>query len=587
MEGFTLTFTPFAISFQNTQQIRNHALNLIENCTKANQLNVVIRAVKSLENALRKPVAFFGREITLEEEQRWIPQQLKILDIFNDLIKENTNPLVHLNIIDALLWHTDYNSLVKVKRKAKKVLKSIPKSYELKVTAALRHSYNWDWLFERKKHSILNSDIRSKRAEGICLHIAKELLQRHPDAKEGMQNLNARLEDIACIGVSCFPKTFLSQLSQLNPIYAEKICEGLIENPDFPLAKYFYWLLSGIINTNFNKAITIAQRAVNTKQHTLCQAMTWRYFNIDITKKLLNHTNPIVRQLAISSLSAIYSAEPKLAVETALTVDIGNSTELASGLCQVFDEYAISPNFLKDEELVTLLEKLEPVKNIEEYHISGFIAYASKRIPRYLINLLINRIKRLEEKREENYQPLPYIGFHHELDGLADSHEYEDILRDIRQEALKKTYYISFWIPKLFKEASLGFNSISLKVLEEWITSTDAATIETVSLLLVDAHEELIFQHIEFVTKLIEQAYNLGDECYQTVKYHLLESATSGVHFRAIGHPAPEDITLQEQASAVAAQFTVGSPTYRFYYSLSKYARANIQHELELDEEFD
>ncbi|GAB1545424.1 hypothetical protein NUACC21_81000 [Scytonema sp. NUACC21] len=230
-ENFTVTFTPFAVSFENTQQIRQQALQLIVNCTKATELNVVNRAVKSLENALQKPVAFFGREITLEEEQRWIPEQSKILDELNSLIKENINPIVNLSIIDALLWHTSHNNLTKIKRKAKKVLKSIPKSFELKLTAALRHSNKWDWLFEQKKRSSINSDIRSKRAEGICLHIAKELLQKYPDAKEGMQNISTKLEDLVRTGVSPFPNTFLGQLSELNPKYAEKICEELIASP--------------------------------------------------------------------------------------------------------------------------------------------------------------------------------------------------------------------------------------------------------------------------------------------------------------------------------------------------------------------
>ncbi|MGF2037349.1 MAG: caspase family protein [Nostoc sp. CmiVER01] len=586
-ESFTLTFTPFAVSFQNTQQIREQALQLIINCTKATELNVVIRAVKSLENALRKPVASFGREITLEEEQQWIPEQLKILDNFSSLIQENINPLVNLSIINALLWHTSYNSFTKVKRKAKKVLKSIPKSFELKLTAALRHSYDWDWLCEQEKHSSINSDILNKRAEGICLHIAKELLQRYPDATEGMENISAKLEDLVGTGVSPFPYTFLGKLSQLNPSYTEKICEKLIANPDSPLTIYLYSLLFGVINTNYSQAIAIVQRGVDTDHPTLCQAIAGGYFNIDITNKLLNHSNLTVKQLTIGSLPTIYSVEPRLAIETALQADIDNSTELASRLCQVFDKYAISPDVLKDEELIILLNKLEPVQNIEEYHISEFLAYASTRTPRSLINLLLRRIKRFEEAGEQNYQPLPYIAFHHGLDGLANSNEYEDILRDIRQEALIGTYYTYFWIPKLFEEASLGFNSISLKVLEEWINSKDITKIKTVSLLLSDAYQGFVFQHIEFVRKLIEQAYTLGDECYRTVKGNLLKTAISGDRSRAIGLPAPADITLEEKASTVAAQFIFGSATYKFYNYLSKYARTNIQDDLAYDEEFD
>ncbi len=585
-ESLTFTWTFFAVSFKNTYKIREDALHLIVGCTKATQLNVVIRAIKSLANALQNPVDRFDREITLEEKQQWIPEQLKILDIFNCLAQKNTKPLIHLNIIDALLCHADYNSLTKVKRKAKRIIKSIPKSFELKLTAALRHSYDWNWLFEDKKHSTINSDFQSKHAEGICLHIAKELLQRYPDAKDGMQNISAKLEDLISSGESPHADTFLRKLSQLNPKYAEQICEELIANLNSHLTRYLYSFLFGVIHTNPNQAIAIVQRAVDTEHSILCQAIADKYFHIDITRKLLNHDDFRVKQLAISSLSIIYSLEPRLAVETALTVDIGNSTELARTLCQLFEKYAISPDILTDEELVILLNKLEAVQNIDRY-INKFIAYTAKRTPRSLINLLLRRIKRFEDAGEQNYQPLPSIAFHHGLDGLANSNEYEDILRDIRQEALTGTYYTSVWINKLFKEASLRFNLISLKILEEWISSTDIEKIKTVSLLLSDAHQGFVLQHVKFVTKLIEKAYTLGDECYKTVKLNLFKSATNGDHSRAIGHPAPADVSLQEQASAVAAQFTFGSPTYRFYDDLLKRAKANIQREIEFDEEFD
>ena len=128
-------------------------------------------------------------------------------------------------------------------------MKSIPKSFELKFTAALRHSYNWDWLCEQKKHSSISYDIQTMRAEGICLHIAREFLQKYPDATEGMQKISAKLADLIITGNSPSPYKFLGQLSQLNPSYAEKICEELIANPDSPLTRYFDLLLFGIIKT--------------------------------------------------------------------------------------------------------------------------------------------------------------------------------------------------------------------------------------------------------------------------------------------------------------------------------------------------
>jgi hypothetical protein len=142
-------------------------------------------------------------------------------------------------------------------------------------------------------------------------------------------------------------------------------------------------------------------------------------------------------------------------------------------------------------------------------------------------------------------------------------------------------------MPKLFEEASLGFNCTSLKVLEEWVNSTDTKKIETVALLLKETHQEFIFQHFEIIIKILDQAYILGDECYRKVTGYLSSNAAHGLRSRSIGCPAPEDVSLQEQALSVIKQFTVGSPAYKFYDSLARYAKTSIEEDLKRDEEFD
>jgi hypothetical protein len=240
-----------------------------------------------------------------------------------------------------------------------------------------------------------------------------------------------------------------------------------------------------------------------------------------------------------------------------------------------------------------------------------------KRLPRSIIQLLLKRIERDEEDKEGSYQPLPYLEFQHKLDGIAKSNEYKDILREIRNQALKRTYHTKFWYPKLFKEASLVpvsrgsdelhrsiqktsptpyyyedevlvFSPTSLEVLNEWIDSGDRQKIETASCLVSDAPKAFVFTNVEFVANLLEQAYELGDDCYQTVTYDLFNSATSGVRGGTPGQPFPEDIALQEKSAAVAAQFIVRSPSHRFYDSLAKDAKSSIQFwEKRWEEEFD
>jgi len=472
-----------------------------------------------------------------------------------------------------------------VKQKAKTIITSIPKSHKLLLTGALRNSWNWNWLLEQEEDTEIDYRRRDQRGKELCLAVAQEFLQRHSDADEAIQILNERLQAIVESGVAPAPYTFLGNLSELNPSYAAKICEALIEMPDSTLAQYFYSLLYGVRSANADLSVTIARLAVDTGNKTLCKALAGSYLDLEFTQKFLCHADLGVRQAAISSLHALKSSEPRLAIAVALTVAIGDSTELASELCQVFDtEYGVSPDALTDEELGTLLAKLEPITNIDKYHISQFLAYASKRLPRSVIQLLLNRIDRDEKDYNRNYKPLPDITFQG-LDGLAESDEYEDILRDIRKQALNSTYAAHFWLPKLFEEASMGFNPASLKLLNEWINSGNTEKIQAASLLLRETPSAFVFMQVEFVTNLLEQAAALGDDCYRIVSSDLSGSATSGSRSQTKGQPASEDVTLQEQSSALAARFLVRSPSNRFYNSLAKYAKASIQEQLALDEE--
>jgi hypothetical protein len=302
----------------------------------------------------------------------------------------------------------------------------------------------------------------------------------------------------------------------------------------------------------------------------------------------------------------------------ALTVDISENTNLASALCQVFHtNYGISPDTLTDEELETLLAKLETTANIDEYHISKFLTYTSKRVPHSLVHLFLKRIERDEEDKKGIYQPLPYDKFQHRLQGISESDNYKEILREIRDRAVKRTYHGRFWFSKLFQQVSLVpvhknsneqsisvqeisstrysyedellvFSPTSLEVLSEWIDSGDRNKIETVSCLLSDAPKAFVFQNVEFVSNLLEQAYDIGDDCYNTVSCDLFQAVTSGSRSGTPGQPFPEDVAIKEQSAAVARQLVAESPSHRFYESLAKDAQGSIKFwEKRWEEQFD
>jgi hypothetical protein len=204
-----------------------------------------------------------------------------------------------------------------------------------------------------------------------------------------------------------------------------------------------------------------------------------------------------------------------------------------------------------------------------------------------VIQFLLNRIENAQSNESKNYQAIPFSGLKSHLNSIDKSSEYEDILREICNQSLKVFQKYKFWcnnhnyyISKLFKEVSLEFNPTSIKVLEEWINSEDCEKIQTVSSFLNHAPQSFVLTHVNFTANLIEQAYSLGDDCYKTVNSHLYSRYPSASDVRVVftlGEPIPEDVTLQNQALAIAKQFPTGSPAHKFYSSLAESAKASIK----------
>lgn len=625
-EGLTVNFSSSYVSREKTQSIRDQALDLIAQFLDSEQPKVLLRALNSLKKALQEPRDLFGQRHN-EQIEQWISEQLKILQLISELTVKESNPLIHLEIIKTLEWHARRSSSQAVKERSQAIITSISDSYELRLIGVLSRSYDLDWLLHDEEKSKTYDDKYEHHINEICLTLAREFLNRHPEAYEGVQILNKWLQNIVDIGVQPEPSSFFNNLCKvIEPSYAIQMCEAIIEIGDCPLALYLDSLLPQLRLTDITRAITLSQCALNTKIPALWISIARVYLycgenlqsaDFELMQSLLAHADLRVRLVAINSLRKLVRSQPQLTIKMALDVDIDKSTELANALCQIFHtNIGVSPDLLTHEELDRLLSKLEITAAIDEYHIREFLAYTSKRLPRSLVQFFIKRIERDEEDEKGEYRPLPFQGFQNRLEGIAKSKEYREILIDVRDRALKRTYTKKKWLPILFKEISLVpnntnldiqdislqrtspnrsyqnetlvFSPTSLDVLSEWIDSGDRNKIEAVSCLLRSAPKAFIFQNVEFSSNLLEQAYDIGDDCYDTVSSDLFQSLTSGIRSGIPGQPFPEDIAIKEQSAAVARQLVVESPSHRFYETLAKHAQNSIKlWENRWEEQFD
>lgn len=590
-EGHAFVFRPFKVHHENTKPLRAKALKLLTEVSQSTQIRVVFKVLSVLEDALRGPQGFFGQEITVDDRQLWVSDQLEVLDVVGRIAKKSKMALVQLRVIEVLRWYTRYEKDETIRGRALEVTASIRNSQSIHLYRVLKDSFDLDLddgddddSYEKKEQRVA----KFRRA------VSREFFTEHSDPSVGFAKLNQELAFLDEAGVRHNSSAFLYELSQARSAYAAQLCRMIVEHPTTPLSAYLAVLLSGPRKKGLDQAIDLTELALKTEDRGLWRAVADGYRvwgdslsdrDIAILRQLLDHTDQNVQSLAIMALNRLAKSDKESAKRLAMTIDIRNSPLLAERIAELFDaRWGISLDSITDDELASLVKKLERVTKVDDYHVSEFLANASHRIPETVVQLFLSRIERSTKTDDREYRPIPYE-FHHRLDGLARSKNYKAILKKVRDYVLRRHWRARFWIPHLFKEVSLGYSPESLAVLGEWIESGREAKIVDAAALLHEADSDFVFAHHDFVVKLIQRAHAVGEDCLQKVESNLFASAASGVRAGTPGEPMPQDVELRDRASSTAREFVVGSPEHSFYEKLARHADQEIRRHLLEDEE--
>ena len=596
-EGYNIVYRPFTLKDENIKSIRQRSISLVGRCLFLTNISVSLRALESLQRALREPLAVLDMEISDEDREQWRPEQLEILALIADLARRSTELVTFVRIRGALLWHRHYSLSDEVRDKANAIVAFIPESFELRLTQELFDPFHMDdWQLSEDNGD--DSDrLRQEKGEQIRLALVVEFLSHSEHAGKAHEILTDRMKSIYTAGFHPNPHVFLGILGNTDPEFAAGLCDIIVDNPNGPLAPYLHSLLTNVRKWSAERACDIGQRALRGGSNILCSGVAWSYpsqgwaddatpEDVEVIIKLLDHEDTNVRRLAIGSLAALAEANPKLAIDLARGVEVGDNVHLAKKLCLLFsDGRGVPFRELTSDDLKAILFKLEDVQEIDDYIINTFLVKASEKDARAVIDFLLARIRK-KDFEGAKYDALPLMGFQNPLVGLAAGPEQEIILREIRDTSDVEGSSIQYWIPQLFREASLDFESAaSLKVLNEWINSGDGDKIESAARLVAEAQPVFVFQEVEFTVNLLERAYAAGFDCYRSVVSNLTSSAISGTRSGTPGQPMSEDVAMKDQASEVLNQFDAGSPPYKFYASLVKFAETSIREDLMRDEE--
>jgi hypothetical protein len=300
----------------------------------------------------------------------------------------------------------------------------------------------------------------------------------------------------------------------------------------------------------------------------------------------------LVRKSIVRAVQRFSPEQKQLALEILLSIKITDSKEVADEVLGEFDDKhgKFKVEDLSDDQLEKLLASLVECQSIDDYHIELFLNKLSLAKPKETVKFLMDRVEFKEAKPDlKDYDPIPFSWNRNEPVHFNETKEYEQLLREIRDWATVKT---ESWIrfhygSDLFKLVSAGFDEVTLKVLGEWILSSDERQLVAAATLLGEAPRNFVWDKQPFITKMLDHAQKFGDKCYRRIASALHSSVLQGGKSGTPGQPFPEDIEQRDRAHEMMKKLPVGSPTHRFYKSLYEEAMSEIDRHTSEDFEFD
>jgi Domain of unknown function (DUF4062) len=599
-EGIQFHLSTHGINPKTTKDLRQRTIKLLENSLQSKSIKVVLRALHSLSEALRSPPGQLARVITEEERQAWLGEQMQILAILGTTVRTNNSSIIHLRVSKSLRWYSKHGSPA-VRQKAATIIRSIPETFDYLLTKSLWYDH-WEWRDELEDSGRQDYEAVARETENKVALIAKDFLQRYTKPAKGYSLLRQYLSDLSLAGIAANADYFLNILSNTNSNYAEKLCELIVKNPKSNLATHLAALLSGVRRDRPKSAARIITKAIKTRDETLCYEASRFYGyspdgieerDLPSVERLLRHKSVNVRRVAIHALESFKDKESRKLIEVIKRIRISQNTDIAEAVCQIFDHkaptYGIPFAALRDRDISAILNGLVQIPEIgdHQYHIDKFLGYATERNPFLVARFFFKRLD-IRGKRRKNgtrFNPLSFLGFRYALRNISSRPEYKKIIAELLRRAARADSLDKFWLPIFFKDISDGYCRAALDNLKPWITSGDLPKLEAAALLLRSAPADFLFDQKDFVIELLETAHAFSEDCYQSVVSDLFSCAVSGLREGTPGEPKNHDVNIRNRSEAALASLQPGSPAYRFYESLVRYAEGEIKDDIARFEE--
>lgn len=592
--AFTLGQFSLAKFYGDIEARRNAVIDCLRALALGARPTESVAAIGELAELLSAPRGPFGKELSPEEIEAWLPEARRSLDVLVEVASAAQSEAVRYS----------------ARRAARQVRRdgwpNIQKPVEdaLAKCKAVSDEGLFDLLlglpWEEQEESWEDEE---KRVEQLCVTAARTLWEVH---KEPQRVVRAVVDGIQALrtltqrGESHSGKVMRFVFDQ-HPDQGAALLGALVEaGPDaWPLLRpvvlslhkrepeaAFKW----VSHFADDGAPELRAYALDALQYMLDDLQ-----DVEAPLSLLRHLahdpSPMVRRLVPAPLRALRKRHATSALEVLADIDWNNDLSVAASVLDVLDpRYGLDPKDLTDEQIDRFLSLIKTLPSLEGGHrdVLEFVTRAAARRPEQTVRMLLERVRAVDEhsgeRGEDRWRPLPYNGHGLSLAGIQSFDRYQDLLRAVRDASADASVMVNFWLPTLFA-AVAGSPEAAIPVLRESAQSRDAEKVISAAHLLRGFDREVVFSHHAYVAELLTSAAAVSDECLRHVRSELFAVAISGVQMGAPGQPGPRDVHDKSVGVQLAEAYAAQPAAQQFFLDLAASAEDSIRRHMQEWEE--
>jgi len=574
----TLTFYPFGIDPVSVRPVRQRVVDLAFTQATSPDVPSAVRAIRTLEHAIRGPSRIFNRQVTDNERDAWAAEFLPIIERLGQLGADpDRDPAIRLAIRQALGWHANYSTTA-TKDAAQTALGCLATTIEDDLAACLQAG--WDRMAMRSGLSFEEAE-RAQQEEFRRVAAAISEGRHDQDVLDRVEH-RLRIERLASGQIDGSGR-FIAEFFTRRPSAAALLCERVLVG-DLPELASFAAIAIGILaNRGDADAIAFASSMLTTEDRKLqrgaASGLSWNRAGrvgllpgeAAVLAAMAAHDNADVRAMAGRAAFVIGLSDTAAALDLLSKIEFRGSRRVAADTLSCF----VLRGPLKWSDTATalrtsVLNQLVDLDSIDEYEIKGALSELSLIDPLRVARLLMKRVDRQTRLQSLGFDALPY----HWDPALRiqQTTKLAECLAEVREWMTRRSldrprYHLQDAGSELYQLVAGDWNDQALATLADFGDAPTEATLVTAARLLAKAPVTVLFAQVPLVAKLLHQAESLGKDSAELVLQALL--TTNGVITKWVGDPSEKDKQELQQARRIIENLPRGSIERRFFEQLA------------------